>query len=215
MASRKPLKRELLTFLESKLVSDGFRRVYHQQFRRDFQEGQQILQIVFINVKVGFELEARVAIRHHGIEELYSSLLGEPRNSRMGTIGVELGRLKYGRSLVWYIGDSADVIAVGKEILAAFETIGYPFLEKYSGLKQIYDVLVNDHEPTEIFCAIPHLRAEKALVAAYLLEDEIDLHNLFVTKALYVMSEDGTYPYVGQFLEFGTKLIEKYQSPDL
>lgn len=204
------LKQALLSFLSTELASIGFRKSY-QSFYRKIPIGRQILHVAFIKYKYKAESKASVEIRHDELEKLYNIILGELPNTPTATIGAEFGELLGSKSsMVWLINDTSDVPVVGTSILTAFRNVGLPFLESYASLEKIFEILDANEFPRQSFCPIPHVRAEKAIIASYLLGQHKDYDELVTAKLGYLMSINN--PYINEFMDFTNKLKEKIKT---
>ena len=204
------LKQTILEFLQEKLALDDFRRSHHL-FYRNIPTGKQILHIAFIKRNYELEIKANADIRHNELERLYNVLLGESPDTPTATIGAEFGKLLGEESsMVWSVKDASDVPLVGNAILAIFRDVVLTFFEKYGSLEKIFEILDADDAPRQSFCPIPHVRAEKALLASYLLGQYDDYDDLVNTKLGYLTSINN--PYVHDFLHFADRLREKVKT---
>ena len=202
------LSTELFDFLENKLAPKNFTR-FHQSFRRKKTFGWEILHIAVGKYKNWIDIEANVEIRYNELERLYNTILSESANIPTATIGSELGRLSSGGKKYWKISDSTEIPIVGNDILTFFWNFGMKFFKDYSNLEKIFDVFVADGQPTDAYCSIPHIRAQKAVVAAYLLHREDSYFDLVVNKVSYLKGIEN--PYIADFLEFAFELRSKFE----
>ncbi len=207
MAKISELKQAILDFLRQELAPSGF-RPSHQTFYRKTAVGKEILHIALIKGRSEIEIKANIDIRHNELERLYNTLLGESPNTPTATIGAEFGKLLGSESsMVWIVKDISDVPIVGNSILKILWSDGLPFLEKYASLEKIFEVLDAEDPPRQSFCPIPHVRVEKALIAAYLLGKHKEYDNLINSKLVYLTSIGS--PHVNHFINFANQLKEK------
>jgi hypothetical protein len=202
------LQRSLLDFIKNELGIHKFRQS-HQSFFRSNAIGKEFFQILLGDYRDYIEIEAHVSLRHNRLEELYNIVLGESPNLETATLGADLGILAGGTKKRWEAADLADIPIVGNEILDLFWNVGIRFLEEYANLERMYDVFVTDGQPTDAYCSIPHIRAQKAVVAAYLLHREDSYFDLIVNKVSYLKGIDN--PYIVDFLEFAFELRSKLE----
>jgi hypothetical protein len=191
------LKHGMLDFLEQEMRPHGFRKSY-QSFYKKVPIGRQIFSIAFISYPDEVEINAFVDIRHEEIEKLYKIVLGEPYDTRAATIGVELGQLAKRNSMTWSLNDQSSIPAIGREIMNSFWEIGWPFLQEYASLEKIYEVLISDDLPTSDYLLIDHVRAEKALIAAFLLNRN-DIDMIIDKKLSYLLQKRN--PYLADFIK--------------
>ena len=192
------LKHGLLDFLKQELVPHGFRKS-HQFFYKKAAIGRQILHIAFIPYKDNVEINVNVDIRHEEIEKLDKIVLDEAYDIRTATIGAELGQLANRNSMIWSLNDPSLIPVVGIDIMNAFWKIGWPFLKEYASLEKIYEVLISDDLPISDYLLIDHVRAEKALLAAFLLNKK-DMDMIIDAKLSYLLKKRN--PYLSDFLKF-------------
>jgi hypothetical protein len=209
MDKTEQLKPGLLYIINQALVSHGFRRS-HQSFFRRIPIGSQILHLAFVQHGNTVEIKANAEVRHDELEELYSDLLGEPHSFQTATVGAEFGKLAGTNSIIWTVNNLSDIPVISNKILASFWDIGWPFLETYSSLEKIFVILMADETPARDYCSIHHVRAEKALVAAFLLGRKDIYHELIDAKIAYLTKIEN--PYLKDFLEFVIRFKSKVEA---
>ena len=202
MSRNAELKRAILDFLKKNLAPNGFRRS-DRIFYRKIPIGRQILYVAFLRGQDEINVVLNVSIRHDEIENLYSSLEDVKPNNRRATIGAELGKLSSKETMMWPVAHISDVPSIGNEILFAFWKIGWPFLTEYAVSEKILNVLLDDGPKGNTFCVLSDLRAEKALVAAYVLGKKDNYDSLIDAKLSYLLEKKN--PYLKEFLEFVVK----------
>lgn len=201
------LKHGLLDFLKQELGPHGFRKS-HQSFYKKVPIGRQIFHIAFIPYGDNVEISADVDIRHEEIEKLDKIVLDEAYDTLTATIGAELGQLANRDSMIWSLNDQSLIPVVGRDIMNAFWKIGWPFLEGFASLEKIYEVLISDDLPISDYLLIDHVRAEKALLAAFLLNKN-DMDMIIDAKLAYLLKKGN--PYLTDFIKyvvgFKTKIL--------
>jgi hypothetical protein len=192
------LKYGLLDYLKQEMEPYGFRKS-RQSFYKRITIGRQIFHVAFIPYKYNVEINAYVDIRHEEIEKLDKIILGEAYDIETATIGAELGLLANSNSKIWSLNDRSLIPVVGIDIMDTFWRIGWPFLDEYASLEKIYDVLISDDLPISDYLLIDHVRAEKALIAAFLLNRN-DIEMVIDKKLSYLLRKRN--PYLKDFLNF-------------
>ncbi len=203
------LKHGLLDFLKQELEPHGFKKS-HQSFYKKIPIGRQIFHLAFIPYKDVVEIRADVDIRHEEIEKLDKIVLDEAYDIRTATIGVELGRLANRNSMIWSLDDPSLIPVVGMDILNAFWEIGWPFLDEFTSLEKIYKVLISDDLPISNYLLIDHVRAEKALLAAFLLNKK-DMDTIIDAKLSYLLKKRD--PNLTSFIKFVVGFKKKIMTP--
>lgn len=200
------LKKGILNSIKNELTPYSFTNS-HQLFYRNNEIIRQILHIAFVNRKNGLEINPSIDICHIELEKLYSDVLGRRPTDDTATVGAELEVLAGIKNNIWIIDDKSNIQTLVQEILTKFWEYGLPFLEKYSTLESIFEVLASDDPPLRDYCVIPHIRAKKALVAAFLLRKQNTYNELIDSKISFLVRTNN--PYLKDFLEFTVKFKSK------
>ena len=157
----KELRKELLLQLDERLRPLGFRK-REQSFRRDLGPCRQAFHISFINHVGDFDVTADVGVRHHSVEDMLNE--GQPHlkdseKKETYTVGAELGNIIGTGQHRWTVVDTSDIPSVVDGIMNYFDSVGIPFLERFSSLKEVYRVLREDGAEARLICPIPTLRS--------------------------------------------------------
>lgn len=186
----KQLQNQLLSELSEPLKTQGFKRT-KQSFVRDTPGAKQIFHLAFIDHKDDFDITADVAVRHHPVEELvneFNPLLREKEKSQTATIGIELGNLSQGKQRRWTVSQPSDIPPVSASLLEAFQSMGLPYLERYTSLDDTFSVLSADDPAAWLHSPIHHERAKRAIAAAFLLRLRDRFEQLVDAKARFLES---------------------------
>jgi len=201
------VKKEMLSFLEGQFSPKEFYRS-RQIFYRKVPIGKQMLHISFLKEKDEINIVVDVDIRHDELENLFSTLEKIPHNTLSASIGTELGKLSHENTIMWAVNDISNVPSIGIEIISRVSDVGWSFFEEYSSLEKIFDVLMDDKEIGQTLCSIPHVRAKKALTAAFLLQRRDFYNNIIESKTKFL--ESISNPYLSEFLEFAFRLKNRF-----
>jgi hypothetical protein len=171
MAALKDLRAALLNRLAEALRPLGFRK-RQQSFHLESGSCRLSFHVAFVNHASDFDVTADVAVRHHAVEDLLNAerlhLSGRQKNDT-ATLGAELGNIEGGGQHRWRVAEAGDVEPVTEDILGWFRRVGEPFLQRYSDLDVVSQVLAADGAEARLICPIPQSRAKTAAVIQSLL----------------------------------------------
>jgi hypothetical protein len=210
MTRLKALQEQLLSQLATKLNAKGFKRK-EQSFYKDIPGGKQIFHIAFIKHLRDFDLTADVAVRHDALEELvneFNSTLSKKEKSQTASVGAELGNISMGKPLRWTVSSEADIPEVCESILAVFESVGLPYLQRFSSLAEVLSALSFDEQEAWLQSPIDHIRAKRAIGAAFLLDRKDTFAQLVKTKTQFLKEQN----HLGllEFISFAEKLLQRW-----
>jgi hypothetical protein len=210
MGKAKELQKQLLLALAEKLAPNGFRKSEQRLVRR-IPGGKQIFHLNFATHGDVFKVIASVGVRHDSVEDLLQELdpvlSTQSKRTKTATIADELGALYLGRNLSWTIESEADVAEAGREILAAFNSIGMPYVERFSDLSEVLSTLSGDER------AYDHVGAQRAIAAAFILGRKDLFDQLVEAKTRYMEQQNDRFG-LAQFLPVAEELAEWWSSPD-
>jgi hypothetical protein len=120
------------------------------------------------------------------------------------SLGVELGYLDEGKQRRWNLASHDDVAAVVPSIMALFESVGLPYLERYADPEQALQVLSGDDQASRLHAPFHDVRARRAIALAYVLGHIDQLDGLVAEKTRF-LQERGD-PGLPGFLEFAEEI---------
>ena len=160
----KELRDALLMEVGERLRPLGFRaRVSYRDFYRELGSCRQLLHISFINHKRDFDVTADVAVRHHVVEDVRNQgrpYLAEAEKKQTATIGAELGNIAGRGQHRWAIIDRNDIPSAADGIVSYFRGVGLPFLERFSSLRETFEVLRGGSKESRLICPFDDERAK-------------------------------------------------------
>lgn len=189
-ADIKALEEQLLYELSFGLAKHGFKRkARDQSFYKPTAFGRVAFHISFVKHKYDFDVTADVAIRVDELEDLineFNDRLTKAEKRQTFTIGAELGNIADGREKRWTVTNASDILEVAASILSAFETVGLPYLEKYSSLEAILEVLSKNDRLGWLHSPIHGARCERAVGLAFLLGKNDELDELVTRNEIFL-----------------------------
>ena len=102
------------------------------------------------------------------------------------TLGCELGNLTGEGQYRWSIADKADVVKAASGVVEKFRAVGLPYLERFSSLEIVLEVLSGDDKAAWLHSAIHDCRAMRAIAAAYLLKRKQECLELIEKKTHFL-----------------------------
>ena len=209
MTRLKELQEQLLSQLATKLNAKGFKRK-EQSFHRDIPGGKQIFHITWIKHQSDFDITGDVAVRHDVLEELVNESnprLSKREKSQTASIGAELGNLSMGQPLRWTVSSEADIPEVCEGILAVLESVGLPYLQRFSSLEEVLSALSFDDQDAWLHSPIDHIRAKRAIGAAYWLGRRETFTQLVKLKTQFLKNRKDFG--LSEFMSFAEKLAKR------
>ncbi len=163
----KQLKRLLYDELKTRMKQRGFKGKLSDgepEFERRYPWGYALFSIHYIKHYDDFDISVYVHIRHDAIEEIAQRnhpRLSEDICKTMQTMGHDIGYLAGGDPMRWTVSSELDIIPVADAMVAMFDEVGEPFIEKYRHLENAFEVFLDDdYRPkVRIDCGPPSDRA--------------------------------------------------------
>ena len=194
--SRRNLKELVRQTLAKVLAVKGFKhggRRRNQDFYKDTAAGRQFLHLTFIDHKDDFDIVVNVSMRYVALIKLVdgiNQLLSEPEGPHFAFIGAELGNISEGRQRRWTVVDESDVRGVCTGIMEAFETIGEPYLERFSSLEELLSATAGNDRASFLHSPFDGTRAKTAVAVALLLGKQELFRHLVDQKMQYLRERD-------------------------
>jgi hypothetical protein len=155
---------------DGRLAILGFKKRAGNVFTRSFDD--YVVGWLGLNLATGrgdgrLEINPVIGVRHQAVERLIAELHGEKAQSRAApTISVSLGYvLPEMRYTPWFFADERDVEPGTVSLVAAVESYGIPFMERYGSLSGIVEAARSGLVP------VPEQRVERLAVALVLTRD--------------------------------------------
>lgn len=186
------LKERVLHCLAKILGPKGYKRdnkKRSQDFYKNISVGRYFVHLTFIDHNYGFDIVVNVSIRHDALVELVkqvNSFLTSPEGYHFAFVGAELGNISDGKQKCWTVVDENDVQEVCIGIMHAFETIGEPYLERFSSLEEILIATAGDNPAAFLHSPFHGTRAKTAVAAALLLGKQELFSHLVDQKTQYL-----------------------------
>lgn len=207
----KNLQEKLLAQLAVDLKPKGFKRA-KQTFTKKISVGKQIFHIAFVERNTDFDVVADMAVRYDALEDLVNSArtnLSKREKLQTASIGCEIGNISGGEQKRWTVSGEADIAPVCSGILADFEAIALPYLEKYASLDEILSVLSGDDASAWLHSPLHGARAQKAVGAAYLLGQKDTFDKLVESKTAFLKERNDFG--LSKFVAFANNLSENWK----
>ena len=174
MVDIKPFKLQILKEMARLMKPDGFKsKLAEQNFSLAKPFGRWIVHLSFIPHRgVDLHMTVGVAIRVDAVERLVNDGRPELRESdsaKTATVGCELGNLIGTGQKRWEIASSTEVGAVASSIYSEVKSIGWPFLERYSNMESLLDLLTSLNPRNWLMSHASAARCQRAMALAYLL----------------------------------------------
>lgn len=143
----KELKGALLEAINVRVDVLGYRyRPPQQAYWRRFAQGRSSLHLAFIDHRDDFDVIADVAVRFDELEDLinaHNAMLSKTEGAQTYSLGAELGNISGQGQMRWNVASAADIELVASRLVAAFEKIGVPYLNKVTTLEGAYEALTS------------------------------------------------------------------------
>lgn len=167
------LRRAVLDKLALAMPKYGFKRKpIGQSFYRSLPFGRWTFHVAFINHDADVDVTADVAVRVDAVEDLVHSgdkLLSGREKQETATIGAELGNIADHRQKRRTIASISDVEGVAAAMLDEFAKFGLPYLERYSDLDKMLDVLCGNDPGAWLNSPVHAERCKRAVALALVL----------------------------------------------
>ena len=141
-------------------------------FSRSMPFGRWAFNLGVVSARQAIDDRADVALRVAAVEDLVARdnhpLSARDRRQTF-TMGAELGNIARGIAKWWTILAPENVEPVASEILRDFETVGLPYLERFSDLEAMLDVLRRNDASGWLHSPIHAERCKRAVALAFVL----------------------------------------------
>jgi hypothetical protein len=178
LMDRRTLERTLLERLAARLSEQGFRpkpKLKTNEILRSFTGGHHVVHIAAPSYGASFVAVPSFGVRHDAVEDLRNedSPLSRAEQAETATIGAQLPTLLGRRGEgTWEIGNEQQLDAAVEGILAAYEKVGRPFLERFSSLKEVLAVCSLDDGDAGLLTLDAGMCAHVAVAVSFVLGDE-------------------------------------------
>lgn len=174
MENKKEIKKKILNMMGEELSKYGFGKKAHgYSFWKPIDDGNRaMIHIAFIDHYVDFDMTVSVSIRIEIVENMVNSannMLTKKEASDTSTIGIELGNLVEGRPKRYSVDDYTNLDDVISEMMVSIKERAFPFIEKYSDLENVMEVMLSDDIKVWLLSPFHHRRAQNAVALAKLL----------------------------------------------
>jgi hypothetical protein len=204
----------LLKQLAERVGEHGFdTRARGQSFHKRTPFGKVSLHLAFIEHAADFDVTVDVAIRFDALEDIINegnNLLTASEKRRTFSIGAELGNISEWKQKRWTVRSPADIEDVSRSIMDAFVDIGLAYIEKYSNMETVLDVLSGDDKPAWLLSPLHDLRAKQAICLAFLHCQRDRFSGLVAAKTEFLTSVK--HPGLQSFLDLSDSLERQFTS---
>ena len=204
----KDLQDRFFAALARRMVEHGFEsQPRDQRFVRETPFGRQTFHVNFIKHAHDSDVTADVAIRIDALEDLlneWNATLSKAERKQTHSMGAELGNISQGRQRRWSLASEDDIPEVVSSVMALFESVGLPYLEKYSDLEQALQALSGDGQASWLHSPFHDLRAQLAIGLAFVLGHHERLDELIAAKARFLRERKD--PGLDRFLAFAKEI---------
>lgn len=173
------LQKRLLDELAARVSAYGFEpKPVGQSFRRKTASGRVSLHVAFVPHPADVDVTADVAVRLDALENLVNeanTLLPKAEKQNTYSLGVELGNLSEGRQKRWKLVEASDAVPAAQSILALYDLVGAPNLERLSDPEQAFKVLSSNERDGWLWSPLHGARCQRAVGLAYLLGKHAEL----------------------------------------
>ena len=159
------IQRALLDAVGRRITSDGFGiKPVGQSFLRRLPTGRASLHLAFVDHPGDFDVVADVAVRLDDLEDLINAsntLLSNKEKGQTYSLGAELGNISGKGQMRWNVASLFEVDQVADQLVAAFKSIGLPYLDRASTLEGAYELLVSPGRAAWLHSPIHASRAKR------------------------------------------------------
>jgi hypothetical protein len=202
------LERNLLREIGRRLVRLGFSsKPKGQTFYRDIDGGRVAVHVSFIEHVADVDVTTDVAIRFDSVEDLIhrSDKLISPREkAQTFTLGAELGNLERRDPFRLTLTTHSDVLDIAEGTIEKLESVGLPYIERYSRPEAAYDLLSKDDRTVWMHSPIHAERAKRACALLVIMGRQSEIANLAAQKQAFLQSIND--PGAAAFARFLTEL---------
>ncbi len=151
------LAEAFLAQVEDELGGLGFkRRRRDYTYRREAGPARQYIHFTIVKHRVAAQVSVDVAVRLHAVEEaIPRHPKVPPKTARdRATVGVELGNWTGAGWRSWNLAAPEDVGPVVRALLTEVRRVGLPFLERFSSVSEVHDVLARGGSEAQLICPL-------------------------------------------------------------
>jgi hypothetical protein len=200
----KDLQDGFFAALARRMAEHGFEsRPRDQSFTRKTPVGRQTFHVSFIKHANGCDVTADVAVRIDRLEDLlneWNGTLSKSERKQTHSMGAELGNISEGRQRRWTLAGEDNIPEAVSSTMALFESVGLPYLQKYSDLEQALAALSGDDRPSWLHSPFHDLRAQRAIGLAFVLGRHERMDELIAAKTRFLRERND--PGLDRFLAF-------------
>jgi hypothetical protein len=140
----------------------------------------------------GVEVAALVVpIRFDAVEDLIhrsDKLLSPKAKAETFTLGAELGNLERGEPFRLTLATHGDVLNIAEGTMTKLESVGLPYIERYSSPEAAYSLLSKDDRTVWMHAPIHAERAKRACALLVIMGRQSEVANLAVQKQEFLQS---------------------------
>lgn len=169
------LEKQLLASVGTLLQARGFNpKPAGQSFRLTKPFGWASIHLAFArHPPTDFDVVLNVAVRvdavQDAIQDKNDPLIKESDLKNSATVGCELGNLKGIGQQRWTVATASDVRLVAEALFAECESIMFPFIEKFSDLRVLLEVLDSGSKEARLISPLPEKRTNTVVALSQLM----------------------------------------------
>src|SRR5271157_2756505 len=187
MSSLKDLREKFLYKISDLLVNYGFNnKPNNDRKKTDFGYIALYFGSVIYNTESLVTISPSLAIRFDEVENLLNLNRDNIKDSvkkRTNTIGGQIGNIYNHKYKDWRISYESDIINICNDIIKFYEMVCIPYIEKYSNLEVILNVLLSGDDDEKSKLVLTEIQeAELAIAIAYVLDKKELLFHLMEEK---------------------------------
>ena len=127
------------------------------------------------------------------------------------TLGVEIGNLAHGAQKRWSVVSAIDIPNVADEIFLAFQDYALPYYEKYSLMKNVFELLSSNNPAAWIHCPLNASRFKRVLGLAILLGYS-NLVPKIIKDSIAFLQQENDFG-LQDYIKFSSKFCAGSQAP--
>ena len=215
MSSIKELQDALLVELDDQLATYGLKRpARSQSYYRKEPWGKTAFHVSFIKHRTDCDLTADVAVRIDELEKLVNAnnprIAASERNKTF-SLGAELGNISEGRPKRWTLATLEDVKRVVPSVMATFQTVGLPYIERYASLQNAFEALTPNDRASWLHSPFHGERCKQIVALAFLLGKVGELDGLIQDCSRFL--NDRNDSELADFLAFAEEIRRRAMAP--
>jgi hypothetical protein len=170
------LEKQLLTAVGNLLKGRGFdSKPVGQSFRLAKPFGWASIHLAFVrHPPDDFDVVLNVAVRVDAVQDVIQDkndrLIKESDRKHSATVGRELGNIKGIGQQRWTVASENDIRPVSEAIFAECESVMFPFIDKFSDLCVLLEVLKSGSDEARLISPLPEKRAKTLVALSQLIE---------------------------------------------